>query len=150
MVEVSPNRFGATAMTYEDFAAYWAENEDNLRRYVRHYVASRPDCESIVDDVLALARAELEQSDELTRPLVVGAAYRYVSPFIPQMSYETYAVISALKATGNDGYEGSPETVRNFLAEWHLEEMAEPYHPVLRHIDLTAVDWWEVTLAVLA
>jgi hypothetical protein len=149
MVEVFRHFTGATAMTYEDFAAYWAENEDNLRRYVRHYVAEHPDCESIVDDVLTLARAELEHREELTRPLVFCTAYRYVSPFIPEMNYETYAVIRALKATGNDGYEGRPETVRNFLAEWHLEEL-EPYHPVLRHIDLTAVDWWEVTLAVLA
>lgn len=135
-------------MNYEDFAAYWNANEAGLRRYA----AGLGQREDIVDEVLAAAHAELESNLDAIEPepyCFYGAVYRAVSPFIPPMNYETYALIRALKATGNDKFDGRPEVVRNFLVEWHLEEL-EVYHPVLRHIDLTAVDWWEVTLAVLA
>jgi hypothetical protein len=136
-------------MTYEQFAAYWADNEPALRRYV----AGLAEREDVVDDVLSYARTDLENRLDEIEPepyCFYGAAYRYVSPFIPQVNYETYAVIRALKAEGFT-YDDEPETVRNFLAEWHFEELdrERPYHPVLRHIDLVAVDWLAVTLAVL-
>lgn len=136
-------------MTNEDFAAYWAEHETKLRKYA----AIQAGREDVVDEVLAFARADLEERVdriEAEPRFIFAAVHHFAFPFHPQMNYETYAVIEALKATGNVGYSGTPEEVCKFLAGWHLEDMDEPYHPVLRHLDLTAVDWWEVTLAAMA
>lgn len=132
-------------MNYEDFAAYWNANEDALRRYAAG-LAKRHD---IIDEVLSLARADLEARLEEIEPepyCFAGAVHRFVSPFIPRINDETHAVVRALKATGNDNYDGPLETVSTFLREWHQEEMTEPYHPVLNHIDLSRVDWIDVAI----
>jgi hypothetical protein len=75
-------------VTYEEFATYWETNEPALRRYV----AGLAEREDVVDEVLNYARADLEDRLDEIEPeprFIYGAAYRYVSPFIPQLNYHT-------------------------------------------------------------
>jgi hypothetical protein len=135
-------------LTSEEFAAYWSEREPGFRQYV----AGQARRDDIVDEVLGYARADLEANLESLgpEPHILGAVYRYVAPFIPRVNDETHAIICALEETGQVEQEGTFDERAARLASWHEQELANdrPYHPVVRHIDLSKVDWVDVALGL--
>ena len=66
-------------------------------------------------------------------------------------TYETFALCQILHDTKNAQFHGEIEEIAEFLAWFHGEMQSdETYHPALRHIDLTRVDWIAVAFSVRA